>query len=280
MRTLRLGYPANEQGDSMLYRSYFACAFIFLLAVSGSQASADPAPAEDEGTQQPYFDRLMGGAFYEKRIDLVLAKVVGPLKKWPDGFNAGYSLEIFADYRGDLKEHQQVSMFGQRRQIGSNFSPLEELVTNDVMLLAIVPLERSGEFQHRELATPIGLGCPHTVKPEGIAGVKQALAELRRLVPQDGKGEVPRAEAYRLLTSKEPLLWALGSTLVAYDPAPGDVESLKRMVNTMEGLTLSQAVWVHYLLTWVVPEDKRPTKADSDALLVGYVRSHSKPLEP
>jgi hypothetical protein len=265
----------------MLYpRRLVRLFFTVLLACSSSPVSADDPHGDDEGTQQPYFDRLMDTGFFQPHADVVLAKIVGPLKEWPADFNAGYTLEILDDYRADLKERQQVKMFGQRAQQGSNIAPLDQLVTNDVMLLAIVPLKSSGGYRYRQLTVPFGMDCPCTVKPGAVAGIKRALGELRRLVPKDGKGELPRAEAYRLLTSKEPLLWALGSTLVAYDPAPGDVESLKRMVNTKEGLTLSQAVWVHYLLTWVVPEDKRPTKADSDALLVGYVRSHVKSLEP
>ncbi|MDB5330654.1 MAG: hypothetical protein JWP03_1805 [Phycisphaerales bacterium] len=253
-------------------------ALIFLTA-HGSPTLADLAPDDDQGTQQPYFDRLMGGAFFQQHIDVVLARVVGPLATWPDGYDTGYTLEILDDYGGGLKEHERVKMFGTRPvPNGSSFGPLRTLAADDVMLLAIAPLKAAGQFRYRELTTPMGLGCPSVVKPGWVAAVRRTLADLRRLVPKDGKGELPRADAYRLLASEEPLRWALGASLVAYDPAPGDVESLKRIVNTQEDLTLPQAVWVYYLLTSVVPEDKRPSKADSDALLVGYVGRVAKPL--
>jgi hypothetical protein len=167
-------------------------ALIFLTA-HGSPTLADSAPDDDQGTQQPYFDRFMGGAFFQQHIDVVLARVVGPLATWPDGYDTGYTLEVLDDYGGGLQEHERVRMFGMRpAPNGSSFGPLR--------------------------------------------------------------------------------------ILAAYDTASGDVESLKRIVNTQEDLTLPQAVWVYYLLTWVVPEDKRPSKADSDALLVGYVGRVAKPL--
>jgi hypothetical protein len=254
--------------------------FAVLIASAPCSVSAEPPAGDNDGSQQPYFDRLMGLGFFQPRVDVVLAKIVGPLKQWPPGFDAGYALEILGDYRANLKEHQQVKMFGERAQQGSNIAPLEELVTNDIMLLAIAPLERAGEFRYRQLTTPVGLNSPQTVKAESVAGVKEALAELRRQVPLNGEGEVSLTEASRLLKSKNPLVWALGASLMAYDPKPADVESLKRMLNTQEGLTLPQAIWIHYLLTQVVPEGVRPSKADSDDLLVGYAQRYAKPLEP
>src|SRR5207244_1187481 len=107
-------------------------------------------------------------------------------------------------------------LFGQHRHAGSNINPLPELRIGETVLMRTLPGERAGELEYGgEIAAPFGFACPHVVRPAEAADVKRAMADLRRLVPADGKGSLPRDEAERLMKSDAYPLWALGAALLA-----------------------------------------------------------------
>lgn len=261
-----------------MHRYYLACLCVFLsFALPSVARCADPVPADDGGSVQAYFDRLLGGAFYEKRSDFLLGKVVRFVEPAPKDFTAGYEIEVAGSYRGELRERSRIIVGGdQDPPVLSDFGSMPKLPVGATVLIAVDPTGRAGEYAYKgRRATPFGVTAPHTVEVPDVGHVNQALAEMRKVVPPDGKGPVNHDEAERLLESKDRLMWALGATLLACEGTPKDVHQLMLIFNSDENLTLQQALWVHDLVTWVVKEHAQPLKSDADEALIGFLKRYS-----
>jgi hypothetical protein len=92
------------------YLRYYVVALMVVMPTAGRTAEGEET--EDAGSAQVYFGQLLGTAFYEKKSDIVLGKVLRAAEPRPKGFTIAYELEVAGSYRGILKDG--VHVIGRR----------------------------------------------------------------------------------------------------------------------------------------------------------------------
>ncbi|HZL35033.1 MAG TPA: hypothetical protein VFC78_06970 [Tepidisphaeraceae bacterium] len=242
--------------------------FALLISVStlcGARPSDESPRPATAPVSQHYFDRLVG--------NIVLGKVIRAKERPLPGYRIGFEVETLCDYRGEAKG--RITVMGNPADQFTNNNSMPDLPVDRMVLVSIFPLAHAGEFGCADWRfAPFGLQTPREVAPKEIEPIKQAITELRRLAPPNGKGPIPREEVERLLNSKDYLQWALGATLLAYEGTPKDINALMGALN-VGNLTVKQAIWVHYILRQIAPEKTRPPAWDLDQTYSGYFESRS-----
>lgn len=247
--------------------------------------AALPCAAGDEsrlplsGSDQAYYDKIFGGSFYETHANFILAKVIEVAKEPPEGDEAAYVLEAVADYRNEVKEHDRLIVGGDLMHPGSNISPMAKLPIGKTVILAAVPGKQRGTYHtgSGQLA-PFGFAAPTVIQPAELNDVKEALAEMRRVVPLDGHGPVPRDQVDRLLKSTNYAIWALGASLRACQATQKDVDELE-LIAVDKAATVAQLAWVHHLVLEVVPDKVQPSCETLNWMFSSFLNSHTPNLQ-
>lgn len=280
-----IGLVRTWRGSINMKHIHALVALLLVISLMISQtvhAAGDPttAPSQVDNSRQTYFDLLLGGDFYERHGDLILAKVLNGPKDPASGSRMTYALDVVADYRANLKEHEHITVNGNSAHNGSNIAPMPELPLNHVVLLYVSATERPGTFEFAgQLTAPFGKVTPKVIDPVQVDDVKHAIAEMHRLIPGDGHGPVPHDEAKRLLESKIYSLWALGACLLAFEGRVDEVQAIARAAGTADA-TLAQLDWVRYLLTEVVPDQAQAkAKEELPLTILNYISTHNPELQ-